>query len=184
MAESETITGTGSVQGRSSRTPDRLTLAAFGLFILLAGGAPIAVRFTYAELAPYWDDIQAFLSQAASAVAAAEQALSDATVQVGYANEDRISFNRRLRRRDGTTQMNWEALQPGFDASAVVGPWGPADPELICLSVRREQRPVAAIVHFGLHPAILAGDNWLYSADYPGYLAVRSDLYARAWSKV
>jgi drug/metabolite transporter (DMT)-like permease len=42
------------MQGLSSRTPDRLTLIAFGLFILLAGGAPIAVRFTYAELAPYW----------------------------------------------------------------------------------------------------------------------------------
>ena len=27
------------------------------------------------------------------------------------------------------------------------------------------------MVNFGLHPAILAGDNWLYSADYPGYLA-------------
>ena len=29
---------------------------------------------------------------------------------------------------------------------------------------------MAALVNFGLHPAILAGDNWLYSADYPGYM--------------
>lgn len=54
MAEDKTISGIESAQGASSRSPDRLTLMAFGLFILLAGGAPIAVRFTYAELAPYW----------------------------------------------------------------------------------------------------------------------------------
>ena len=54
MAESETTASIGSTQELSSRSPDRLTLIAFGLFILLAGGAPIAVRFTYEELAPYW----------------------------------------------------------------------------------------------------------------------------------
>lgn len=54
MAEGETITGVGVPQGLTSRSPDRLTLLAFGMFILLGGGAPIAVRFTYAELAPYW----------------------------------------------------------------------------------------------------------------------------------
>jgi hypothetical protein len=42
---------------------------------------------------------------------------------------------------------------------------------MICLTVRRAGHPAAAVVNFGLHPAILAGDNWLYSADYPGYLA-------------
>jgi hypothetical protein len=26
-------------------------------------------------------------------------------------------------------------------------------------------------VNFGLHPAVLAGDNWLYSADFPGQLS-------------
>ncbi|MEA1951912.1 MAG: hypothetical protein U9N87_11040, partial [Planctomycetota bacterium] len=38
-------------------------------------------------------------------------------------------------------------------------------------TVLREGRPAAAAVNFGLHPAILAGDNWLYSADFPGYVA-------------
>ena len=67
--------------------------------------------------------------------------------------------------------MNWEALQPGFDPDEIAGPWGPIDPEVLCLVVERQGRPAAAMVNFGLHPAILAGDNWLYSADYPGYLA-------------
>ena len=34
--------------------PDRLTLVAFGLFIILGGGASVAIRFTYGELAPFW----------------------------------------------------------------------------------------------------------------------------------
>lgn len=54
MTESETTARIGSPQELSSRSPDRTTLMAFGLFILLAGGAPIAVRFTYEDLAPYW----------------------------------------------------------------------------------------------------------------------------------
>ena len=124
-----------------------------------------------AEITPHLDEIKAFLSQAASAVAFAEQALSEAALHVGYSGEDRISFNRRLRRRDGATQMNWEALQPGFDPSEIAEAWGPIDPQVTCLTVQRESRPVATMVNFGLHPAILAGDNWLYSADYPGYLA-------------
>ncbi len=34
--------------------PGRSVLAAFGLFVLLAGGAPVAIRFTYGELPPFW----------------------------------------------------------------------------------------------------------------------------------
>jgi hypothetical protein len=123
------------------------------------------------ETARYREDIEAFLTKAASAVSLADRALGAVTLAVGCASEERVSFNRRLRRRDGTTQMNWEALQPGFDPDDIVGAWGAADPELECLTVQRQDVPAAAIVNFALHPAILAGDNWLYSADYPGYLA-------------
>jgi drug/metabolite transporter (DMT)-like permease len=38
----------------TSALPDRRTLAAFGLFILLGGGASVAIRITYAELPPFW----------------------------------------------------------------------------------------------------------------------------------
>jgi drug/metabolite transporter (DMT)-like permease len=41
-------------QGSTSRSPDRATLLAFGIFVLLGGGAPVAVRFSYQELAPFW----------------------------------------------------------------------------------------------------------------------------------
>ena len=123
------------------------------------------------DLRPFLPDIDAMLVKAASAVALAEKDLAEASLAVGYAREERVSFNRRLRRCDGTTQMNWESLQPGFDAAGVAGPWGTTDPQLACLVIEREGRPSAAIVNFGLHPAVLAGDNWLYSADYPGFLA-------------
>jgi hypothetical protein len=82
-----------------------------------------------------------------------------------------LSFNRRLRRQDGSTQMNWEALAPGFDPGQVAGAWGPIDPRVAAVAIEREGQPVAGLVNFALHPAILAGDNWLYSADYPGALA-------------
>lgn len=123
-----------------------------------------------AEIAPHTSAIEALLSRAASAVVEANSRLEESEIEVAHATEDRVSFNRRLRRRDGTTQMNWEALQPSFDPTQVVESWGPIDPEMICLTVRHDQHPTAALVNFGLHPAILAGDNWLYSADYPGYL--------------
>jgi len=123
------------------------------------------------DLAPFQKDVERMLAKAASAVALAEKRLAPAKIAVGYAREDRLSFHRRLRRKDGSTQMNWEALAPGFDPRKIDGPWGPIDPEVACLVIERSGQPAAAIVNFGLHPAILAGDNWLYSADYPGYLA-------------
>ncbi len=120
---------------------------------------------------PYRAATEAVLTRAASAVALAESNARAVQTAVGHAREDRVSFNRRLRRRDGTTQMNWEALSPGFDAGQIQAAWGPSDPELTCLVVESAAGPAHSIVHFGLHPAILAGDNWLYSADFPGQLS-------------
>ncbi len=122
------------------------------------------------EVAPHAAAIEAILRKAASAVMEADRRLEEATLEVGCLKEDRVSFHRRLRRTDGTTQMNWEALQPGFDPGQVAEAWGTIDSELTCLTVWREGTPAAVLVNFGLHPAILAGDNWQYSADYPGYL--------------
>jgi drug/metabolite transporter (DMT)-like permease len=45
---------------RSSALPDNKTLAAFVLFILLAGGASVAVRITYGELAPFYSGAARF----------------------------------------------------------------------------------------------------------------------------
>jgi drug/metabolite transporter (DMT)-like permease len=60
MAEAELKPEMGTTRGSSSIAPDRMTLVAFGLFILLAGGAPIAIRYTYEDLAPYWSATMRF----------------------------------------------------------------------------------------------------------------------------
>ena len=118
---------------------------------------------------PESDDaaVERFLRKAATAVPAANENLAPATLSVGHSEEHRVSFNRRLRCKDGRTHMNWEQLDPNF----VVEPLGPIDPQVSVLVVEQEGTPRAALVNFALHPAVLAGDNWLYSADYPGYLA-------------
>ena len=129
-------------------------------------------RFLFGlDYEPYRAAAESLLVRAASAVALAEQRASAAQLSWGEAVEDRLSFNRRLRRQDGTTQMNWEALAAGFDPAQIDSAWGPTDPQVGCLLVEAAARPVAAAVNFGLHPAILAGDNWHYSADFPGQLA-------------
>lgn len=110
--------------------------------------------------------VERFLIKAATAVVLANQQLKPARLTFGTAQESRLSFTRRLRCKDGRTHMNWEGLDPDF----VLETFGAVDPEVINLGVEQESGPVAALVNFPLHPAILAGDNWLYSADFPGYL--------------
>ena len=110
--------------------------------------------------------IEAFLKKAATAVVEADRNLHDATLHVGASKEDRISFNRRIKCSDGKVRPNWECVSADF----AVGPVGPIDPNVLTLAVKAGGKYEAAIVNFALHPAVLAGDNCLYSADYPGYL--------------
>ena len=46
----------------NSTLPDRTTLIAFALFVIVSGGASVAIRFTYAELPPFWGGVMRFLS--------------------------------------------------------------------------------------------------------------------------
>lgn len=142
---------------------------------LAPGEILIAATHTHSAPAPMMlgclpkapdQEIEAFLTRAAMAVVEAGKDLRPASLRLGYSAEGRISFNRRLACRDGRTHMNWEGLNP----EEVVEPLGPTDPLVVTLSLHRDGEPVAALVNFGLHPAVLAGDNWLYSADFPGYL--------------
>lgn len=137
----------------------------------------ILVHATHTHAGPQTksDDsrVQDFLRKASTAVIEADKDLKPATLCVGHSSEGRLSFNRRLRCKDGSIHMNWEVLgtSTSLDPETVVGPTGPKDPQVTTVSIRRDGRLIGSIVNFGNHPAILAGDNWLYSADYPGYLA-------------
>ena len=108
-----------------------------------------------------------YLTRAANAVVLANKNLKPAVISIGRSSESRVSFNRRLKCVDGTTHMCWEKFEPGF----VTGPLGPADPELITISLKQQDKSTGVIVNFGCHATTLTGDNWLYSADYPGYIA-------------
>jgi len=45
----------------SSLLPDRTTLLAFIAFIIVTGGASVAIRFTYAEMPPFWSGAARFI---------------------------------------------------------------------------------------------------------------------------
>lgn len=107
-----------------------------------------------------------YLAKAASAAINADKNVKTSVLSVGRSKEDRVSHNRRLKCKDGTTHMCWEKFEPGF----VIEPWGPIDPELITLSIAQEGKPAGVIVNFACHATTLTGNNWLYTADYPGYL--------------
>ncbi|MGQ9620639.1 MAG: neutral/alkaline non-lysosomal ceramidase N-terminal domain-containing protein [Bacteroidales bacterium] len=131
----------------------------------------ILIHATHTHSGPR-SDLQApgaevYLKKAAGAVVLADKQLSPAILAVGRAKEDRVSHNRRLRCIDGTTHMCWEKFEPGF----VIEPWGPIDPELITITINQKKGRKGVIINFGCHATTLTGNNWLYSADYPGYIA-------------
>ena len=107
-----------------------------------------------------------YLLKAADAVVLADGNLAPSTLAVGRSTEDRISHNRRLMGKDGKVHMTWESLDPEL----VEGPLGTKDPEVITFTVNQAGKEIGSIVNFGCHVTNLTGSNWLYSADYPGYM--------------
>ncbi|MEK6781175.1 MAG: neutral/alkaline non-lysosomal ceramidase N-terminal domain-containing protein [Bacteroidota bacterium] len=132
--------------------------------------ANIMIMATHTHSGPVSDlnapKAKEYLTKAADAVVKADEDVRPTVLSVGRTTEDRVSHNRRLKCKDGTTHMCWEKFEPGF----VIEPWGPIDPELITLSIAQEGKPIGVIVNFACHATTLTGNNWLYSADYPGYL--------------
>ncbi len=112
-------------------------------------------------------EAKAYLTKAVGSVFMANERLRPTRLHVGRSFEHRVSHNRRLKGKDGTTHMVWETFEPGF----IVESLGGIDPEMITVCLEQDGEMVASIINFGCHPTTLTGNNWLYSADYPGYLA-------------
>ena len=53
----------------------------------------------------------------------------------------------------------------------LVAPDWRIDDLLTTVSIEQNGKPESVVVNFPLHPAILDYENYLYTADYPGYLA-------------
>lgn len=110
--------------------------------------------------------LQVMAATAAGAIAEAFRNQVPAKLGWGYGRAEEPSNNRRLIVNDGKLHMNWEGLDP----NDVVQVLGPTDPEIGLLRVDTlDGEPLCTVINYALHPAILAGDNWLISADWPGY---------------
>jgi hypothetical protein len=80
--------------------------------------------------------------------------------------ENTISQYRRLLADDGHVVMNWEPYPPEH----IVGPLGEIDPEVGVLKlVDMAGKVVCVLFNHAGHPNVLSGDNYLISAEYPGF---------------
>jgi hypothetical protein len=97
-------------------------------------------------------------------IAAANERLSPAAMELARTEEDRLSFNRRFHLKDGTVRFNPGVLNP-----EIVGPAGPIDPDLPFVLFTKDKKPAGSLTVFALHADTVGGTE--YSADYPGQLA-------------
>ena len=98
----------------------------------------------------------------AESVQKAETKLQPVRVSFGSVSEMSVNFNRRYLMKDGTFKMN-----PGRNNPEVVRVAGPVDPEVAVVYFESaDSEPVAMLVNFALHPAIVGGNH--ISADFPG----------------
>jgi len=107
------------------------------------------------------------LATAADAGVAALGSMTGVTISLGTGACKEMGHIRRIRMKDGSLHMNWEGLDP----AQVEGPVGRQDTEIIVLNFDApDGERIATLVNYANHPAILAGDNFLYSRDWPGVL--------------
>jgi hypothetical protein len=74
-----------------------------------------------------------------------------------------LAFNRRYIMKDGSVE-----LHPHKDNPDLIGPEGPADPEINVLLIKDENGvPAGAVANFSCHLTTLERNNTKYSADFP-----------------
>ena len=120
--------------------------------------------------------VQDLTGQLITLIEVAARNLQPAELSVTSGREDTISHYRRLLADDGHVVMNWEPYPP----EQIVGPLGVADPEVGVVKVvaagdpgdpAKPGRVLALLFNHTGHPNVLSGDNYLFSADYPGLAA-------------
>ena len=100
-----------------------------------------------------------------SSVKSAISKIQPVHVSIGSVQESTISFNRRFLMKDGTFKTN-----PGKSNPNIVRPAGPIDPALsIVYFESLDKKPVAILVNFALHVAVLGGNR--FSSDFPGVMS-------------
>lgn len=98
---------------------------------------------------------------------AARMALDDlCEAKVSIAEQETaepISFIRRFRMKDGSTQTN-----PGFFNPEILEPIGEADNTVRLVKFERKDGGDIALVNFATHPDVIGGNR--FSADWPGFV--------------
>ncbi len=86
-------------------------------------------------------------------------------LNVGVAEQDGLSFNRRFHMKNGTVRFN-----PGVMNPDILRPAGPIDPDvgIVFFNKAGDGSPNAALVNFTLHLDTVGGTK--YAADYPFYI--------------
>ena len=116
------------------------------------------------------DYVRELSDKLVSVIVRAADSAKPAAVGYGRGREDTISHYRRLLADDGRVVMNWEP----YPEDRIVKPLGEVDPEVGILKVvdaARPERLICLLFNHAGHPNVLSGDNYLLSADYPGYAA-------------
>ena len=110
----------------------------------------------------------------AEGVQLAKSRIQPVRVSVGTIKENTVNFNRRFLLKDGSVKMN-----PGRMNPDIVRPAGPVDPDVsIVLFESLDSKPVAIIVNYALHVAVVGGNR--FSADFPGTIAsLLSKVYGK-----
>ncbi len=102
----------------------------------------------------------------ASSICKAKENLKKVKIKFASGEEKALPHNRRIKMKNGTLRMNWEDLL----LDEIDKPAGPIDPEVGVIVIGElDGKMMAVLINYTCHPAILAGDNFLISEDYPGY---------------
>ncbi|EPR65522.1 putative protein-transmembrane prediction [Cyclobacterium qasimii M12-11B] len=99
------------------------------------------------------------------AIQMAEASLQPVKASIGSFYEEKVNFNRRFLMKDGSFRTNPGRLNPLIKRAM-----GPVDPlGSVVLFETTDDRPLAVLVNFALHPAIVGGNQ--FSADFPGVVS-------------
>jgi len=110
------------------------------------------------------DYINYLTNKAADAAICAYNRLDECKVCISSREQTGIGFIRVYNMKDGSLKTN-----PGKGNPNILSPAGKIDPEMLVLTVYRDEKPIGAVVNYACHPAVVAKDKT--SGDFPSILA-------------
>lgn len=111
------------------------------------------------------DYMRMLIANLATAIALANERLTDAELYVGSGWAPSLVFNRRYVMKDGSVRTN-----PGVRNPDIIKPAGPTDPEVVVIHVKaRSGKSIAVLVNYANHVDVVGGTK--FSADFPGVMA-------------